>query len=168
MGWVATAGQIIAGVAAVQQYQTAAAQAEYQSSVAQNNQIIANQKAEDAVERGKLEERSHRIKIAQLMGQQRAGAASRGVIVDAGSALDIELDTAAIGELEALTIRDNAEREALGFRQQGEQFGAEASFLGSTGKSLSSGAALAGLSSMLTLAGPVAKKWTTSTATSTA
>jgi hypothetical protein len=164
MGWVAVAGMVISGVLAAKQQQDAGAQASYQASIAQNNQIIANQKAEDAIARGELEERQHRVQIAQLMGKQRAGAASRGVIVDAGSALDITLDTAAIGELEALTIRDNAEREALGFRQQADMFGSDAAFLGSTGKSLSSGAALAGFSSMLTSAAPVANKWITTNA----
>lgn len=165
MGWVAIAGMVVQGVMSAKQQQDAGAQASYQAAINQNNQIIANQKAEDAIERGELEERRHRVQLAQLSGRQRAGAASRGVLVDAGSALDITLDTAAIGELEALTIRDNAEREALGFRQMADQFGSDASFLAATGKSLGSGAALAGFSSMLTSAAPVAAKWQTSAST---
>jgi len=42
--------------------------------------------------------------------------------VDEGTAQEVTEDTAAFGELDALTIRNNAEREALGFRTQGMNF----------------------------------------------
>lgn len=159
MGWVAIAGAVIAGVMSYSQQKQAAAQQDYQAQVAVNNQKIAEVKAQDAINRGQLEERKHRVQIAQLMGTQRATSAASGVLVDEGSALDIVSDTAAIGELEALTIRSNAEREALGFRQQAAAFGGDAAFLGNSADALASNAALAGFSSILTTAAPVAAKW---------
>ena len=155
MGWFAIAGMVISGVMAAKGQQDAAAQQKYQGQVAANNVKIANQKAEDALVRGELDERKHRVQIAAMMGEQRGGAAARGVLVDEGSALDQVADTAAIGELEALTIRSNAEREALGFRQQAAAFAGEEAFLGSSAKSLQSTSLLAGLGA----SAGVAAKW---------
>lgn len=117
------------GVSIIGQGQQAAAQRaslEYQAAVSRNNQILAERQASDAEARGRIAERNQRIKTQQLQGRQRAVLASNGVVVDEGSALDITSDTAAIGEQDALTIRSNAEREALGFRTQGMNFGATA------------------------------------------
>jgi hypothetical protein len=44
--------------------------------------------------------------------------AANGIEIDSGSPLDVLMDTAQLGELDALTIRANAEREAYGFRSQ--------------------------------------------------
>jgi hypothetical protein len=155
MGYAAIATLVITAVSAYSAQQAQSAQVKYQAQVANNNKKIAEIKAVDAVERGQLEERKHRIQIAQIMGEQRAGAAGRGVLVDAGSAQDIAEDTAAVGELEALTIRSNAEREALGFRQQAGQFATEGAFLGEQASSLKSGSLLAGAGA----ATSVAAKW---------
>jgi hypothetical protein len=118
-----------AGVSIIGQGQQAAAQRaslEYQAAVSRNNQILAERQAADATERGRIAERNQRVKAQQLAGRQRAVLAGNGVVVDEGSALDITSDTAAMGEQDALTIRANAEREALGFRTQGMNFGAQA------------------------------------------
>lgn len=123
----ATALSTVAGVAgSIQQGQAARKQAEYQAAVARNNRIIAERKAEDARERGAVEERQHRLMVAQRIGSQRASAAGRGVLVDVGSAADLTADTAQFGELDALTIRSNAEREAQAFEAEGRGFEAEA------------------------------------------
>ncbi|MHA2064249.1 MAG: virion core protein, T7 gp14 family [Candidatus Thorarchaeota archaeon] len=159
MGYAAIAYAVVTGVMAYSSQKQQSAQLKYQSQVASNNQKIAEIKAADAINRGELEERKHRIQLAQLIGEQRAGAAASGVLVDEGSALDVVLDTASIGELEALTIRSNAEREALGFRQQANQFGGDAAFLGSSAKSLSSNALFAGGATALTSAINVNAKW---------
>ena len=90
-------------------------QGKYQSQVARNNAIVQNRMAEDAIERGQREEARHRMKVGLIKGQQRAqiGASGREF---SGSAIDILNDTTVMGELDAFTIRDNAEREAYGFR----------------------------------------------------
>lgn len=115
------------GTIAQVQSQRAAAKAakqraEYEAAVARNNQIFANRLADDALARGKIAETEQRKRVKQLQAAQRVAAAGQGVVVDEGSALDLTADTAALGELDALTIRNNAEREALGFRTQGINF----------------------------------------------
>jgi hypothetical protein len=101
------------------------AQAEYQAAVANNNAIIAEQNAQDALQRGRVEEQQHRLKVAQMKGTQRSVLAASGVQVDTGSALDVVADTAMMGELDALTIRNNAEREAYQHRMQASNYQAE-------------------------------------------
>lgn len=133
------------------------AQSEYQAGVARNNQIIAERNAQDAIKRGQAEEARHRLQVAQLKGTQRSVLAASGVELDDGSALDILGDTAELGELDALTIRSNAEREAYQARVQGMNYAAEAGLHSyaaeSTNPFLSAGSALfSGL-------GSVADKW---------
>ena len=70
------------------QGQAAQQQATYNAAVARNNQIIADRKAADAKERGEIEAQRNELRTRQLIGQQRASAAARGVVVDEGSALD--------------------------------------------------------------------------------
>lgn len=107
----------------VMQYQGARAQGKaqsnalrYEADVNKNNAAINDRMAADAIERGKEEERQHRIKIGQLSSKQQNALASNGVETNSGTALDILGDTAQIGELEALTIRSNAAREAYGYK----------------------------------------------------
>jgi len=51
----------------------------------------------------------------------------RNVAVNRGSALDIIGDTAMFGKLDALTTRNNAEREAIAYEAQGMNYNAQAS-----------------------------------------
>ena len=52
--------------------------------------------------------------------------AGNGSDVNSGSAIDIVGDTAAASEIDALTIRNNAQREAYGDKVQAGNFGADA------------------------------------------
>lgn len=99
---------------------------EYEAQVAANNAELADRLADDALARGEIAEKQHRLKLAQIRGQQRAGLAASGQVVDQGSAADLVSDTAKFGELDALTIRNNAEREALGYRTRAYNFQTEA------------------------------------------
>lgn len=122
-------------------------QAEYQAAVANNNAIVAEQNAQiqdraaqDALNRGRIEEQQHRLKVAQMKGTQRSALAASGVEVDSGSALDMVADTAMMGEMDALTIRNNAERESYNFqvgaynaRAQAGNFRAESGLLSMSG-----------------------------------
>ncbi len=129
----------------------------YQRQVAENNRIAAERMARDSEERGRVEEDKQRLRTRALMGTQIAALAGQGTDL-AGSPTDILGDTAAVGEADALTIRANAARDALGYRTKGLEFGNEAmlanSRQGSSGLSLPRvGASLIGG------AGSVADKW---------
>jgi hypothetical protein len=109
-------------------------QGEYQSKVARNNAIIQDRLAKDAVKRGEVSEQRHRLKVAQMKGKQRAKLAASGVDLSSGSASQILTDTAEFGELDALTIRSNAEREAFGYQVKGSNYLAESELARSEGR----------------------------------
>jgi len=152
---VASTGLQIVGQG--QQAKAQQASHEYQAAVARNNQIIAQRQADDARARGAEAERQQRIKTQQLIGRQRAVLAANGVVVDQGSALDITTDTTGIGEQDALTVRANAEREALGFEAQGMNFGAQAGL--NSFSAANSSATLGQVGTALGGLGTVADKW---------
>lgn len=83
------------------------------------NARVADLQAEDAIDRGRYEEDRFRSQIDQFIGTQRATQAASGTDVNFGSNVDVQADTAYLGELDALAIRTNAYREAWGYRVEG-------------------------------------------------
>jgi hypothetical protein len=144
---------------AVQQSKAAAGQAEYQQAVAKNNKIISERMAEDARVRGEEEVRKARGRATRLASRQRTMLAGAGVAVEAGSALDLIGDTISVGEAEALTLRSNAEREALSFIMQGQGFQQEAALFGlqAAGAKAALGPSVVG--TLATGAGRVGSQW---------
>lgn len=113
MGWAQLIGQ---GIQAAGQMN----QGKLDEQAAKTNQLLSNAQASDALLRGTKDEERYRRQIAMIAGQQKAEFGARNVAVD-GTALDILGDTAAIGEEDALTIRNNAAREAWGYRNQASE-----------------------------------------------
>ncbi|MEK9754489.1 MAG: hypothetical protein VW338_14945 [Rhodospirillaceae bacterium] len=150
---------VVGAVGSIQQGRAAQAQANYQAQVARNNKIVADRQAADALERGKVSELNYRREVSRLAGRQKAVLAGNGVVVDQGSALDILGDTAELGELDALTIRSNAEREAYGYRVQGNNFEADARLAQARGSAAASAGTFGAITGLLSGAGSVANKW---------
>lgn len=142
-----------------QQGQAAQAQANYQAAVARNNQILAEREAQAALVRGEREQEAVRLKAANLKGRQLAALAGAGVVVGSGGANQIVADTAMFSKFDQLTIRSNAEREALGYRTQGMNFAAEADLAKARGQTAKSASMLEAGTTALTTAGSVAGKW---------
>lgn len=156
------AGAIGTGVSIYGQMQAgkaAEAQGRYQAAVARNNKIFAERAADDALERGRAEEKEQAIATKQLKGRQRAALAGAGIVVDQGSALQLTTETEELGKLEQMTIRSNAEREALNFRQQGANFESEAVLLETAGSNARSNSRTAAFTTALSGFGSVANKW---------
>lgn len=99
-----------------QQGQQQRALGEYNAQVAENNARVQEMAAADALQRGQVEEDAQRRRARQIMGAQRAAFAAQGGALTDQSTAAILGDTAAFGELDALTIRNNAAREAWGLR----------------------------------------------------
>ena len=112
-----TLGSTLLGAAgSIQQGQAAAKAAKYNNQVAEMNATISERRAKDAVERGATEEQKKRQQVQQVLGQQQAAMAANGVDLTFGSPLDTIVDTAVLGELDALTIRSNAYRESYDYQ----------------------------------------------------
>jgi hypothetical protein len=71
-------------------------------------------RARDIRKRGRQLEQRHLQNVRKLIGAQKVSLAAQGVVVGVGSGRDIQLETHEIGAVDALMIRTNAEREALG------------------------------------------------------
>lgn len=112
-----TIGSTLLGAAGqIQQGQATAAAGRYNAQIMDMNATLSERRANDALERGKLEEQKKRQDVAKLKGAQTAAMAANGVDLTFGSPLDTLVDTAVLGELDALTIRTNANREAYDYR----------------------------------------------------
>jgi hypothetical protein len=105
---------LVGAVGQIGQANAQANAANYNAQVADMNAKIESKRAQDSLERGKIEEQNKRREVAQIKGQQLAGMSANGVDVGYGSSLDTLVDTATFGELDALTVRSNSAREAYG------------------------------------------------------
>lgn len=103
-------------LAAYSQYQ----QGQYAEKMGEYNAKVSEMKAADAIKQGGMAEEQQRARVRQVMGAQRAEMGASGMQADTGSFGDILADTAKYGELDALTARSNAMRQAWGFQQEAE------------------------------------------------
>lgn len=108
-------------------------QADYQSQMAARNARIAEQNAQLAEEQGRQAKKEgyedklkKRQEVAGVIGAQRAAQGASGAVVDVGGNLDLNLDTAESGEIDALKLEqqgldaDYQKRlEAWNYREQG-------------------------------------------------
>lgn len=150
MGWAVQ----LAGVALAANSQRK--QGAQDEATARENQRLANIQADDALNRGSIEEQLSRRNFRALMGRQRNEIGARNVELR-GSALRLLEDTAQIGEEDAVTIRNNAAREAWGYRNQASGYAR----LGANQKSNANADAA---SSLLTGAAQAYGSWRTSRA----
>lgn len=123
---LAIAGAVTSAGGAVANGISQSNQAAYSAQIASNNAAIAGQNANYAVQAGQAKEQASRMKTAGIIGQQKAIQGSSGLDVNSGSNVDVRKSTAELGELDALTIRNNAAREAYGYQTQGSNFTAQA------------------------------------------
>lgn len=108
--------------------------------------------AEDALERGRAREASKRRETAARKGRQAAVFGASGAEINTGSSLEILADTAQFGELDALRIRNNAEKEAFGLM-------AGAAISRTQGKNAQTSSFLNAAGTLITGAAVVSSKW---------
>lgn len=88
------------------------------ADIADKQAALDDERAEDALVRGKERIFAKRLTQAQIRGRQKAVLAARGLSLAEGSAFDILEDTDYLSEIDVNTIQTNAEREAWGFRER--------------------------------------------------
>lgn len=115
------------------QSQAQRAQGDYQNQMAQTNAKFAGLQAADAISRGDQAATIQGQKTQGLLADQRAGMAAQGIDLSSGSAAEVQKDSSAMGALDALTIRNNAFREAWGYQMQGANFQAQGAFASMAG-----------------------------------
>ena len=126
---VSVGGQVYAAHQAAGEGEAAQRAAESQAQLAEYNAAVAGVQAQDARQRGDLEANRFRERARQVVGEQRVGFAAAGVDVGYGSTVDVQADATFVGELDALTARTNAAREAWGYEVEGVDLQKQADIL---------------------------------------
>lgn len=123
LGTLSVFSSALSGITgAFSQYQAS----RYNAKMMEYNKKIGELQAADALRRGEIEEGRYRQQVGAMIGQQRVSMAAQGLDVNDGSALQVQQDTARIGEIDAMTIRHNAAMEAWGYKVQAAGAGAQA------------------------------------------
>ena len=109
-------GTLMSAAGQMQQANAAADAAAMRAQMSNQNAALAEHYAQDAEERGVIDANQHRQDVRRLQATQLASLAAGGLDVQTGSANQVLGDTAELGELDALAIRDNASREGFQHR----------------------------------------------------
>ena len=104
-------------------------QSEFRASQLETNARRADANADDAIKRGERDAFNVKTQGKRIIGAQRAALAAQGIDISdvESSAQDVQEDTAREVQLNAMTIQNNAWREAFNFKTQASdfRFGAE-------------------------------------------
>lgn len=118
----------------IRQGKAAQAQADYQAKVAKQNQDLAEQQASAERMAGYEEAQATRRRAAQVIGSQRAAAGASGAVVDFGSNLDLQADTAANAELDAINAYNKGIDSAYNSQIQAWNYGQQATAYEASGQ----------------------------------
>ncbi len=144
---------------------------ESQAQVADNNAQLAEWQAQDALRRSEVAASDQAVATGNLKSRQKAALGASGTDVTTGTANDILTGTDLVGQAQVDTIRDNAMRDAWGYRTQGTSYSdtaaarrSDAALYGYDAQRLRSGASninpnKAALVSLIGSAGNVASSW---------
>lgn len=111
-------GTLLSGAGEIASGNANAKAAKYNAEVQRQNAILADRQAKNVLDAGTREEQKQKAMTSQLMSKQQASMAANGVDVQFGSPLDLMVDTAKMGAVDALTIRTNAYRNYDDTRNQ--------------------------------------------------
>ena len=116
-GLVGAAAAIISGAITAK---SQVDQARYEKDVADYNAAVDRNQAVEVRNEATIQENEERQRAFELISRQRAVLASRGANIDFGTALQIQEDTALIGEVNAMRIRETGEEQATALESRAE------------------------------------------------
>jgi len=96
--------------------------AKYQAQVNEQNAILAQRRAKDAMDRGQIEEARKKEEGSKLESLQKASFAAANIDMSYGSPLDVIIASGIAADQDAAIIRMNAERESDDFMTQSRNF----------------------------------------------
>jgi len=106
----------------MQNAKAAKARGAYEQQIANQNARMAELQAADSIQRGNVESNEIRRKGKQVGGSQRASYSGQGVDVSSGTPANIQDETSYFTELDTLTAKNNAWREAWGYKTQASDY----------------------------------------------
>lgn len=116
--FITAASMALSAIGSIQQGKQQAAAAKYNAQVQENNATIAKQNATFVAQEGAANTEREQMKTRATVGAIKAAQSANGVDVNTGSAVDVQSSAAELGELNAITVRSNAVRQAYGFQTQ--------------------------------------------------
>lgn len=157
MGFVAAAapflaigGAAISALSGVSSGIAASKQASYEAQVAANNATIARQNANYATAAGQQQSFIQGLRERQQAQGVTAGIAAGNINVNSGSAADVRISQAEIGQEDVETVRQRAALQAYGYRTQATSYQAESQLkTAEAGQDIQAGF-LKGMGSLLT------------------
>ena len=150
------AGAATSAMGAIKQGNAAQAAADYNAQIAGMNAVNNKNNAERAAAAGEQNAAQAELKGRAAVGAIRAAQAANNVDVNTGSAVDVRSSAAETGQLNALTIRNNAAREAWGYQNQAASNTAQASLDTMQGQAAQDAASITATSDLLSGAGKAA------------
>lgn len=111
-------GAGVSTLGALDQGAAASHAAKFNAAVAGANSVVSKQNASFAANAGEEQAAISQAKTRAAVGSTKAAQSASGVDVNSGSSVDVRASQAAIGQLDAMTIRTNAAREAYGYQVQ--------------------------------------------------
>lgn len=142
-------GTLLGAVGQIQQANAQAAASKYNAQVADMNAQISEKRAKSTIEAGAQQEQMKRQEVQRILGQQQAGMAANGVDLTFGSPLDTMVDTAYLGEIDALTIRTNTYRDAYNYKVDAANQRAQKTLYEHEAKSAQTGGYLGAMGTLL-------------------
>jgi hypothetical protein len=127
------------------------------ATIAGINADRARDNAREAMREGYQLEMRQRIETGQIKGAERAAMGANNVDMSTGSALNRLVSTDYMGESDAQTIRLNATRAAMGYRDQASNYEIQGNLDKATAKGISP--FLVGATSLLGSASSIAGNW---------
>lgn len=112
MGAIVTGGLQSLGI--MQQGQAAAGAAKFNAKVSAENAAVARQNAAIISQAGSEQAAQKSLGNKEVMGSFKANKGAGGVDINSGSSAQTESSIGEIGQLDAMTIRSNATKEAYG------------------------------------------------------
>lgn len=156
---LAAAGAGVSAYGAISGGQAAKSAAYYRAAIAKNNQIIAEQNANSAIEAGSAKGQATALKGRAVGGAIKAKQAQSGVDVNTGSAVDVQEAQREQGQLDTETVLHNADLTAYGYRTQATNYAAESEIDKKTGDDAQSAGYLKAAGGLLSSAGSIGMKW---------
>lgn len=114
-GGLSTAASVLGSI---QQGQAAKKSANYNAQVQEHNAQLSERNATLASQEGAANTAIEQQKTRAGVAGMKAAQAANGIDVDTGSAVDVRSSAAELGELNAITVRSNAVKQAYGYQTQ--------------------------------------------------
>ena len=141
---VAVVGGILQATSAAGEADAIEDQSEFEQNRLAFNRKLANINAEDAIDRGEEQVGDFKQEAARLKGSQRAALAAQGIDVDSGSAAGIQYETEKQIDTDISRIRNNAWREAWGFKVESTSLQQQETLTGLAGRNAAQSTRVAG------------------------